>query len=61
MRLSHLQTPRTLAECTFVVGYPLHDRLPTPERPWRMASVLYWSAVAIVMSAVIGFLLGSMS
>jgi hypothetical protein len=61
MKLSHLQTPRTLAECTFVVGYPLHDRLPTTERPWRMASVVYWSAVAIVVSAVIGFLLGTMS
>lgn len=49
MKPSHLQTPRTLAECTFTTGYTSHQ--------WRERSGLLSYAVVVVLASLCGLYL----
>jgi hypothetical protein len=52
MKHSHIQTPRTLAECTFDVGYPT----ARPEPYNRLAAVAY-GLLLVCCLAFIGIML----
>ncbi len=47
MKPSHLTTPRTLADCTFVVGYSIAE----PRRNYRLAPEI------IILACILGALL----
>jgi hypothetical protein len=46
MKSSHYKTPRTMAECEFVVGYPIIEQHNSSE--WRMAAVCIGVVLAIL-------------
>jgi hypothetical protein len=46
MKSSHYKTPRTMAECEFVVGYPIIEQDNPKE--WRMAAVCIGVILAIL-------------
>ncbi len=46
MKSSHYKTPRTMAECEFVVGYPIIEQDKPSE--WRMAAVCIGVILAIL-------------
>ena len=57
MKPSHTQTPRTLADCTFVTGYSnLHDKEPLWE---KVAGFMLAIAIGVALASVLFFGLSS--
>ena len=55
MKPSHLITPRTLAECTFEVGYALHSVSDRPSLgEFIVAGSIGLTMILVVMLFVIG-------
>jgi hypothetical protein len=46
MKSSHYKTPRTMADCEFVVGYPIVEQDKPNE--WRIAAVCIGIILAIL-------------
>ena len=46
MKTSHYKTPRTMAECEFVVGYPIAD--PNSSSEWRPVVVSILAILVIL-------------
>jgi hypothetical protein len=46
MKTSHYKTPRTMAECEFVVGYPIIEQAKPND--WRLVLVCACLAVGVM-------------
>lgn len=49
--MKNLRTPRTLAECSFDVGYPVVSSLTRPPRTMRVR--IEWTLYLLVVAAAI--------
>lgn len=53
MKHSHIQTPRTLAECSFTTGYrlvPLRRRFNLADALWAVAWFLSMAGLGVLMA-----------
>lgn len=46
MKTSHYKTPRTMAECEFVVGYPIIEQNKPSD--WKLALICVCLAVGVM-------------
>lgn len=60
MKPSHIQTPRTLADCTFTQGYATKHFSPHAEPLWEViAGYVLATAIGVGLAAVLFFGLSS--